>query len=162
MLTEYRAQIAVADSALAVAAGLLRNLLARRTQATAQALTAGSDLTDSERRQVGAVAAAEGNLGRILCVSAQPEGPDHLLRAAELFHRIDDRRAESIAVANLGTAYDQWQQLRDLDQAERWYQRSLDLSWDDSEFSARLWLRLGNVAYERFLDGLNAGRPGRN
>ena len=161
-LTEYRAQIAVADSALAVAAGLLRNLLARRTQATAQALTAGSDLTDSERRQVGAVAAAEGNLGRVLCVSAQPEGPDHLLRTAELPHRIDDRRAESRAVANLGTAYDQWQQLRDLDQAERWYQRSLDLSWDDSEFSARLWLRLGNVAYERFLDGLNAGLPGRN
>ncbi len=48
-------------------------------------------------------------------------------RPLPLCHRIGDRPAEAVAAFNLGHAYKDIPALRDLDQAERWYRRSLEL-----------------------------------
>ena len=82
--------------------------------------------------------------------------------AMELFQRIGDRRSEATAAFNLGHAYKDIPALRDLDQAEQWYRRDLELLEEhDTLGRARGTAELGNVAYERFKDARDAGAPAR-
>ena len=65
----------------------------------------------------------------------------------ELLQRIGDRRAQASAAFNLGHAYDRVPALRDLDQAEQWYRRFLELLEEhDTLGRARGTGQLGNVA----------------
>ena len=52
-------------------------------------------------------------------------------------------------------------ELRDLDEAERWYRRSLELR-EPSDIQARgkYLTQLGSIAYERFSESRATGRPG--
>jgi len=59
-------------------------------------------------------------LGRAECVSVYEE-------ALELSERIGERAGAGICAFNLGNAFQDLPALRDLDQAERWYRRSLEL-----------------------------------
>jgi len=95
--------------------------------------------------------------GEGACVTAYEE-------AATLLQRIGDRAAEAVAAFNLGYAYLQITTLRDLDttarldEAERWYQRSLDLRPpNEAQGRAQSTGQLGLVAYERFRAGRAAG-----
>jgi tetratricopeptide (TPR) repeat protein len=75
--------------------------------------------------------------------------------------RIGDRRAEATVALNLGHAYKNVPALRDLDQAEHWYQRYLQLLEEHDTFGrARGTGQLGNIAHERFKDARAAGAPG--
>ena len=60
----------------------------------------------------------------------------------------------------LGRAYTEIPDVRDLDQAERWYQRRLELT-EVHDMLGRAYVtgQLGLVAYERFLGGREAGKP---
>jgi tetratricopeptide (TPR) repeat protein len=61
---------------------------------------------------------------------------------------------------NLGTTYLNVPGLRDLDQAERWYRRSLELTDETDDLGrARAAGQLGRVAYERFREARAAGAP---
>ena len=54
---------------------------------------------------------------------------------------------------NLGHAYKDLPALRDLDEAERWYQRSLELFAEGDQIGkSKCYSQLGLVAYERFND----------
>ena len=131
-------------------------LLASRSEEAAGALASDhGPLTDAERRQIGGVAAAEGSLGQILPAAGRPECADHLTRAAELFSRIGDDHSEFVAAAALGLAHRDVQQLRDLDQAEYWYRRSLEVSGmtpgsgPAPRYSSATWPTSGTVAASR-------------
>ena len=68
---------------------------------------------------------------------------------------------EATVAFNLGHAYKDIPALRDLDQAEHWYQRYLQLLEEhDTLGRARGTGQLGNIAYERFKDARAAGAPG--
>jgi len=67
---------------------------------------------------------------------------------------------QAIYAFNLGHAYKDIADLRNLDEAERWYRMSLDLhAADDRLGRGRCVGQLGLVAYERFEDARTAGRP---
>lgn len=61
---------------------------------------------------------------------------------------------------NLGNAYMDLAEIRDLDQAEYWFRRGLDLTPEsDGLGRGRCLGSLGNVAHERFWDTLKASMP---
>src|SRR5262249_13192257 len=87
-----------------------------------------ADLDDSGRHAIRTLAASVEVLGDIQretgkreCVKSHEEG-------YELAQRISDRAAAAACALNLGHAYKNLPALRDLDKAERWYQKSLKLS----------------------------------
>jgi tetratricopeptide (TPR) repeat protein len=92
-------------------------------------------------------------LGRAECVSVYEE-------ALELSERIGDRAGAAVCAFNLGHAFKDLPALRDLDQAERWYRRSLEL-FDERDRLGRGQCanQLGAVAFERFLEAQTAERP---
>ncbi|MCX6674731.1 MAG: CHAT domain-containing protein [Methanothrix sp.] len=61
---------------------------------------------------------------------------------------------------NLGNAYMDLVEIRDLDKAEYWFRRGLDLAPEPDGLGRGQCLgSLGNVAHERFWDSLKAGKP---
>jgi tetratricopeptide (TPR) repeat protein len=61
---------------------------------------------------------------------------------------------------NLGHAYKDLAKIRDLDEAERWYRRSVELRPEgDRQGRAQSSGQLGAVALERFKEACSAGRP---
>jgi tetratricopeptide (TPR) repeat protein len=91
--------------------------------------------------------------GRAECVQAYEE-------ALELSERIGERTGAATCAFNLGHVYIDLPALRDLDQAERWYRRSLELHDEgDGLGRGRCVGELGGVAYERFREARVAGRP---
>ena len=75
-----------------------------------------------------------------------------------LDQQIGDRQGEAEGAGSLGNAYLRVPGLRDLDQAEHWFQRSLSLRLDSDRLGrAQCLSSLGGVAIRRFDDGLVAG-----
>ncbi len=73
---------------------------------------------------------------------------------------LDDPVGQAICAFNLGHVYQDIIDVRDLDEAERWYRRSLDLrSSGDRIGRGRCLGQLGGVAYQRFQDARDAKRP---
>jgi tetratricopeptide (TPR) repeat protein len=83
------------------------------------------------------------------------EAARHLV--PDLLDRIGARLEQAPVALGLGDAYLTIAALRDLDQAERWYRRALDLSGEDTLGRARSMARLGAAAYERFVEARAAG-----
>jgi len=80
----------------------------------------------------------------------------------ELSERIEDRQEAAICTFNLGHSYVGTfsPAMRDLDQAETWYRRSLGLRDEGDRLSrARCLGQLGLVARERFTEARAANGP---
>jgi tetratricopeptide (TPR) repeat protein len=92
-------------------------------------------------------------LGRAGCIPAYEE-------ALALAERIGDHASAAVYTFNLGHAYKDLPALRDLDQAERWYRRSLELRAEGDRLGrGGCAAQLGAVALERFKGTQAAGRP---
>jgi tetratricopeptide (TPR) repeat protein len=161
MLAEYRVRIARDDRDWDTARQFHDTLIARRRQQAAAALDfPPGELDDRQRTQIRNLGVAIEQLGQTLRDQADPGCVQPYTEAMELFHRIGDRRAEAIVAFNLGHAYKDILTLRDLDQAEHWYQRYLDLLEDhDTSGRAQFENQLGLIAQERFGDAEAAGAP---
>jgi tetratricopeptide (TPR) repeat protein len=92
-------------------------------------------------------------LGRVDCVPAYEE-------ALGLSERIGDRGGAAACTFNLGHVFKNLLAIRNLDQAERWYRRSLELH-EERDWLGRsgCWKQLGIVAQERFREAELARRP---
>ncbi|HEY0782033.1 MAG TPA: tetratricopeptide repeat protein, partial [Thermoanaerobaculia bacterium] len=89
--------------------------------------------------------------GRSHCVPTYEE-------ALALGERIGDRALASTCAYQLGHAYQDLRALRDLDHAETWYKRSLELQGKHDTLSrGRTCAQLGTVAYERYCAGQRDG-----
>jgi tetratricopeptide (TPR) repeat protein len=92
-------------------------------------------------------------MGRPECVKAY-------LEAFDLATRLRDNPAAAVAAFNLGHAYMQLLPIIDLDKAERWVHKGLDLLPDGDRMHRSGGLgSLGLVAYERFLRATRAQKP---
>jgi tetratricopeptide (TPR) repeat protein len=117
-------------------------------------------LTAAQKNQIRSLAASLHELGeiqrkggRVECVAAYKE-------SLELAERIGDQAGAAICAHNLGRAYKDLPDLRDLSAAERWYRRSLELhDPGDRLGKGKCTGQLGAVALERFRDARAAGRP---
>lgn len=75
----------------------------------------------------------------------------------KIFQQIGDKAGEAITAFNLGNAYYNVEEIRDLTKAENWYQISLDLRPQGDNWGQAICRgQLGLVAYERFKETRNA------
>lgn len=118
------------------------------------------ELGASERNIVRTLATSLHELGRIQCEQGLPECVKSYEETLELSEKIGEKAVASNCALNLGNAYWQLAEIRDLDQADRWYRRSLKLHEElhDLLGQGRCWGSLGLVAFERFKEARAARR----
>ncbi|HXG24454.1 MAG TPA: hypothetical protein VNJ09_07875, partial [Chthonomonadales bacterium] len=159
LITEYLVSLARESRDWAEAERLQRRQVDEQRRRAAPLLRRPADeLTAAENNALRSLAVSlqvlghlQSQSGKIECVSTYEEG-------YELSLRIGD---QSVAVTafNLGHAYKDLPALRNLDEAERWYRRSLELRPEgDYSGRARSLGQLGFVSYERFKDALKEGK----
>ncbi|NES12513.1 MULTISPECIES: tetratricopeptide repeat protein [Micromonospora] len=163
MLTGYLIRIARDARDWATAERLHRSVLPYYQERAAEALNKAPDqLTQEEQMWIRTLAVSEEGLGHIFRDQGRPECVTHYERAATLFRRIGRGREQAVLAFNLGHAYKDVAALRDLDQAEHWYRRALELM-DESDLMGRAnaMMQFGSMAYERFAEARRAGGRGR-
>ncbi|MGH3902350.1 MAG: tetratricopeptide repeat protein, partial [Pseudonocardiaceae bacterium] len=116
-------------------------------------------LDSTARRHIGELATSEHDLGRLLREQDDPACVGHFQAAYDLAKRIGDTVGQAGGASGLGSAYLRVSGLRDLDQAQYWHQRDLDLRSEHDQIGrAGAHVSLANVAYERALDvGVRGG-----
>jgi nucleoside phosphorylase len=98
------------------------------------------------------LAGIERELGEPDCVKSYQE-------TFEIMQRIGDVSA-AVAAFNLGHAYSTLPALRNLDEAERWYRRSLELRAEGDRKGKGICMgQIGFVAFLRFQDAKSANNP---
>ncbi|WP_144022848.1 CHAT domain-containing protein [Asanoa hainanensis] len=159
LLTEYQVAIAIGRRDWAAALRLQETLVAHTAQVAAAALATAKDRrTETDRHHIRNLAVSESTLGDILRDQQDRACVTHYERAAQLLRATGDRQGEGIIAFNLGHAHMDIPSLRDLDQAEQWYRRRLDLVDErDLVGRARATGQLGKVAYLRFRDARDSG-----
>jgi tetratricopeptide (TPR) repeat protein len=161
LVSNYRVRLAREARRWAEAERLQRIDVKWNREQAAEALDAPeAALDDAARHRIRTLGASLHELGEILREQGEPACVSAYEEAAELLHRIGDEPAAAVAAFNLGHAYMLLPTLRDLDEAERWYRRSLDLfPAGDRLGRGGCFAQLGLVAYERFKEAREAGAP---
>jgi tetratricopeptide (TPR) repeat protein len=159
LITGYRVQLARQALDWPAATTLQTARIAwNRDRATAALAAPPASLTPGQRNQIRSLAASLHELGQILSIQGEAACLPRYQEALGLFGRIGARQEEADAALNLGNAYLEVPGLRDLDQAEHWYQHSLRLRADSDQHGQAATLgQLGMVALERFGDARAAG-----
>lgn len=159
MLTEYRVGIARDARDWAATQQLQDAHIAWNRQRAGDALdTLPGELDNRQLNQIRNLSVALFDLGQILRDQDDPGCVQLYTEAMQLCQRIGDRPGESAIASHLGHAYKNVPALRDLDQAEHWYQHDRELVEEhDTLRRARSIIQLGNIAYERFKDAEAAG-----
>ena len=161
IVTQYRVLLAMAVRDWPTAARLQHARVAWNRDRAADALAASDDqLTPLQRNQLRTLASSLQMLGDILrgqndrgCLPCYQE-------ALGLLQRIGARAEEAVLALSLGNAYTGVPDLRDLDQAEHWYQYSLDhRRAQDRLGQAKSLGSLATIAYQRFMEARDAGEP---
>jgi tetratricopeptide (TPR) repeat protein len=154
VFTGYRVRIARAARDWPTVTTLLNTLIAWLRDRAAAALAAPADrLTSTQRTQIRNLGVSLSDLGDNLMTQNDPGCLQHYQEALALDQRIGDRVAEAKDAFAIGNAYMAVPQLRNLDQAEHWLQRSLYLRADHDRIGrGRSHGQLGSVALERFDD----------
>jgi tetratricopeptide (TPR) repeat protein len=161
LVTYYRVRLLREERQWAAAARLqgLRTDYNRQQAAPLLALPP-EQLDSGQRHTLRSLAASLHELGEIqreqgdaACVASYQE-------SYELSLRIGEQAGAAICAFNLGHAYKDVPALRDLAQAEQWYQHALD-GWPEGDQLNRGKTQgsLGLVAYERFKEARQAGQP---
>jgi tetratricopeptide (TPR) repeat protein len=159
LVTEYRVRLAEHARDWPTATTLQTTKIAWHRDKAAVALDAPpADLTRAQSAHIRNLGVALNEFGYILLLQEDPGCLPHLQEALALAQRIGDRPSEAQRALNLGNAYLAAPELRDLDQAEQWYQHSLSLRPDNDQVGrASCHGSLGTVAQERFEDARAAG-----
>jgi tetratricopeptide (TPR) repeat protein len=131
---------------------------------------ARSRATSLLSRPIESLSTAEKNMLRMLAVSLErlaimlreqgkAECVEPSKEAISIYQFIGDKATEAISAFNLGHAYKNLPVLRNLDEAEHWYRRGLELfATDDKLARGKCHNQLGNIVYQRFNDAKKAGK----
>ena len=154
LITGYRVRIAWQARDWPTATTLQTALIGRNRDRAAAALAAPpASLTPVQRAQIRNLAVSLEQVGHVLSVQADPGCLPYLREALGLLERIGGRIEEANLAIGLGNAYLGVPGLRDLDQAEHWFQHSLRMRpGSDQLGQARSLAQLGAVALQRFDD----------
>jgi tetratricopeptide (TPR) repeat protein len=161
LITEYRVRLTGRARDFPTATRLQRALVASNRPPAALALaTDPAARNANQQHQIRTLAVVLSGLGNLLREQMQPTCTEAYIEALELFKQVDDRHGEATCAFNLGNAYEEITELRDLDEAERWYQLSLSLrEQHDVLGQSRSLSVLGYVQMERYKEAASAGRP---
>jgi tetratricopeptide (TPR) repeat protein len=161
IVTEYRIRLAKEARQWTEADRLQRACVDWGHKRAATALAAPPEALDSTKRNVirTLVVSLEA-LGNLQCELGKSECVDSYEEAIELVERIGDKPEEAICAYNLGNAYLTISTIRNLEQAEQWYRRSLELYDEHDKLGQAGCLgQLGCVARERFKEAKAAKKP---
>jgi tetratricopeptide (TPR) repeat protein len=157
LVTGYRVRLAQEERDWSTAERLQRAQVAWCRQQAAPALAAldqGEPLEKLEapaHNTVRTLAVSVSQLGHMLRRQGKAECVEAYKEAIPLYRRIGDAASEAIDAYNLGRAYMELPALRDLDAAERWYRRDLELEDPHDRMGrAQCLIALGHVNQERF------------
>jgi tetratricopeptide (TPR) repeat protein len=158
IITSYRVRIAVRARDWPAASTLQTTLITwDRDQAAAALAVPTGSLTPFHRNEIRSLAVSLEQLGDILYNQADPGCLPHFQEALGLYERIGGRQEEANLAISLGNAY-MTPGLRDVGQAEYWYQHSLSLRpASDRIGHAACHSQLGMIALARFDEALAAG-----
>ncbi|MFZ5910326.1 MAG: CHAT domain-containing tetratricopeptide repeat protein [Chloroflexota bacterium] len=160
LVTQYRVLLAQEERNWAEAERLQRVCVDWDRRNAAPLLARPPESLDAgERNTLRTLAVSMEQLGQIQREIGMADCAQTMKEAIPICQVIDDKAEEAILAFNLGHAYMQLPALRDLDQAERWYRRSLELlDKNDRIMRGRCTGQLGLVAYERFNDAKKEGK----
>ncbi len=115
---------------------------------------------DDNQDSLNKLAVSLDNLGVIQRETGQLDCVKSFQESFDLAQQTGDSPGQAITAFNLGIAYTDLRDLRDLPSAEKWYCTGLNLmSETDRLGRANFLAQLGRVAHERFLEGRKAGQP---
>ena len=159
IITSYRVRLAWQARDWPAATTLQTARIAWNQDRAAAALAAPpASLTPLQRNEIRNLGVSLLELANILLEQDDPGCLPHIQEALTLAQRIGDRASEAQRAGSLGNAYLMVPGLRDLDQAERWFQHSLSLRPDGDRLGRAGCLhQLGRVAQETFDDARAAG-----
>lgn len=155
----YRARLARQKGKLDQAQKL-QNLLVDTERATVSETLQRPvrELSHIARSKVRSFGAALHELGQIRRELGRSDCIDVYMEAIELAADLGDRAAASACALNLGHVYESIADVRDLDQAEIWYQRSHDVRPQQDRLGRAISLgSLGSVVRERFKEAREQG-----
>jgi tetratricopeptide (TPR) repeat protein len=160
LIGEYRVRLARQARDWPAATTLQSARIAWNRERAAAALAApAASLTSVQSNQIRNLAISLSDLGNILLLQEDPDCLRHFRETLTLLQRIGDRQVEAQTAGSIGNVYLYVPSLRDLDQAEHWFQQSLSLRPDsDQRGRARVLLSLGQVAQQHFEEARQAGQ----
>jgi tetratricopeptide (TPR) repeat protein len=160
LVTEYRVRLARDARQWDRAEQLQRQRVSWNRRTVAATLASPQEWTAAEKHAVRTLAGSLNEFAEIQREQQSAGCVDGFLEALSLTERIRDSQGAAICAVNLGHAYEGIPEIRDLALAERWYRRGFDLfAEEDLRGRAQCQGQLGSVAYQRFLDATDAGRP---
>jgi tetratricopeptide (TPR) repeat protein len=163
LVNDYRVRLLHEERQWAAAARLqaLRTDYDRQQAAPLLALPP-EQLDSSQRNTLRTLAVSVEMLGHLQREQSDAACVDSYQEALGVFERIGAQTEAAVIAFNLGHAYmgDEVPALRDLAQAEQWYQRSLELRAEGDRLGrGKTQGQLGYVAWERFNEARQAGKP---
>ena len=161
LLTEYRVQLAKQELKWAEAERLQRICVDWDRERARSAMETEPEKWDERQRHlIRTLAASVHELADIQREGGHATSATAYLEALELARSIGDTAAQAVCAFNLGHAHLDIGDLRNLDEADRWYRLSLELrASDDVLGRSKCLSSLGGVAFERFIEGGRAERP---
>ncbi len=161
IVTQHRVHLAKEERQWEEAARLQRIIVRWDRKRAAPAFSIPADLLDApQHNNIRSLAVSLQQLGTIQRELGQAECEKSYNESLELSERIGDRALAATCAFNLGRVYSGLLDLRDLNQAEHWYLRSLELR-DKHDRLARAGCvgQLGSIAFERFEETRAAVEP---
>ena len=148
------------DLVKAAALQEIRVALNRRQAAAVLALPAEVSLDDEQRNRLRTLGVSVFTLGSIAMAEGNPACLRHYHESLGIDQRIGDRIAQAMNEYNLGHAYKDLPDIRDLDEAEAAYRRSLDLcNPEDVMHRSACVSQIGLVHYERLREARRRKEP---
>jgi hypothetical protein len=161
LVTEYRVRLAGEGATGSRPSACSGGSWPIRTDNVAAALATAPDQRDATQRH------AINDLAIFTWIGCDSAGtrvarpaPRPFARALDLHSTIGETALQAVDAFNLGHVYVEIADLRNPDEAERWYRMSLELPPPTTELGrGQCVAQLGLVAYERFVDAQTAERP---
>jgi tetratricopeptide (TPR) repeat protein len=131
-----------------------------RSRAVSLLARPAESLSAGEKNTLRMLAASLHELGEIQREMGQPDCLKNYEESLDLLEKIGERTGAATCAFNLGHAYKDLPALRNLDEAESWYQRCYELSdVNDRKVRGLSLHQLSLVAYQRFSDGKKTNLP---
>jgi tetratricopeptide (TPR) repeat protein len=159
LVTEYRVRLTRQARQWAEAERLQSVRVDWNRRRAEPALAAPSESLDgAQRNAIQTLGASLHELGEIQREQGKPDCVKSYEEAMGLAERIDDRPHIAVTAFNLGHAYLTIPALRDLDKAERWYRRSLELHDERDRLGRSQAIdQIGLVILQRFQEARESG-----
>jgi tetratricopeptide (TPR) repeat protein len=161
LIAGYRVKLARQERNWAEAERLQQMCIDWSRQRVKSALEVTPEMRDSaQQHDIHTLAVAVETLGHIQRDQDSPTCVQSYREAIEYFKSLGATQEDAVCEYNLGHAYLAIPSLRDLDEAERRYQKSFDLRRSGDAFGGAICLgQRGLVAVRRFEDARTAKRP---